>query len=88
MTWRPRRTGIDDFAFIGRSDRILAALDQTDQVALVESDGTHTIVLSAQDGLQNPTAVVVRGDAVYVTSAAYLTKRDPNLLTARIHTGH
>ncbi|ROQ82435.1 hypothetical protein EDD95_2051 [Streptomyces sp. CEV 2-1] len=80
-------SGIDDFAFIGRSDRILAALDQTDQVALVEPDGTHTIVLSAQDGLQNPTAVAVRGSAVYVTSAAYLTKRDPNLLTARIHKG-
>ncbi|MCM2430755.1 SMP-30/gluconolactonase/LRE family protein [Streptomyces sp. RKAG337] len=76
--------GIDDFDFIGRTDRIVAALDQSDQVALVEPDGTHTIVLSAQDGLQNPTALAVRGDTVYVTSAAYLTQRDPNLLTARI----
>lgn len=76
--------GIDDFAFVGRGDRILAALDQSNQVALVEPDGTHTIVLSAQDGLQNPTALAVRGDTVYVTSAAYLTHQDPNLLTARI----
>ena len=76
--------GIDDFAFVGRGDRLLATLDQSDQVALVEPDGTHTIVLDAQDGLQNPTALAVRGDTVYVTSAAYLTKQDPNLLTARI----
>ncbi|MEW1689137.1 SMP-30/gluconolactonase/LRE family protein [Streptomyces sp. NPDC091265] len=76
--------GIDDFAFVGRGDRILAALDQSDQVALVEPDGSHTIVLSAQDGLQNPTALAVRGDTVYVTSAAYLTAKDPNLVTARI----
>lgn len=80
--------GIDDFAFVGRSDRILAALDQTDQVALIEPDGTHTIVLSAGDGLQNPTAVAVRGDTVYVTSAAYVTGQDPNLLTARIQNRH
>ncbi len=50
----------------------------------MEPDGTHTIVLGAQDGLRNPTAVAVRGDTVYVTSAAYLTGQDPNLLTARI----
>lgn len=80
--------GIDDFAFVGRGDRILAALDQTDEVALIEPDGTHTIVLSPRDGLQNPTAVAVRGDTVYVTSAAYVTKKDPNLLTARIHRNH
>ncbi|MFC8448685.1 SMP-30/gluconolactonase/LRE family protein [Kitasatospora sp. NPDC057223] len=76
--------GIDDFAFVGRGDRIVAALDQSNQVALVEPDGTHSIVLGARDGLQNPTAVAVRGDTVYVTSAAYLTEQDPNLLTARI----
>lgn len=80
--------GIDDFSFVGRGDRILAALDQTDQVALIEPDGTHTIVLSAGDGLQNPTAVAVRGDTVYVTSAAYVTGQDPNLLTARIQKHH
>ncbi len=79
-----RLPGVDDFAFVGHGDRILAALDQSDQVALVEPDGTHTIVLGAQDGLRNPTAVAVRGDTVYVTSAAYLTGQDPNLLTARI----
>ncbi|MEU3459352.1 hypothetical protein ABZ721_05265 [Streptomyces sp. NPDC006733] len=77
--------GIDDFAFTGRGDQLVAALDQSNEVALVEPGGTHTIVLSARDGLQNPTAVAVRGDTVHVTSAAYLTRQDPNLLTARLH---
>ncbi|MFF1924033.1 hypothetical protein ACFVW8_26100 [Streptomyces sp. NPDC058221] len=80
--------GIDDFAFVGRSDRILAALNQSDEVALIEPDGTHTIVLGPGDGLQNPTAVAVRGGTVQVTSAAYLTGQDPNLLTARIQQRH
>ncbi|MEV0918064.1 hypothetical protein AB0I93_27890 [Streptomyces sp. NPDC049967] len=80
--------GIDDFAFVGRGDRILAALNQTGEVALIEPDGSHTIVLDSRDGLQNPTAVAVRGDTAYVTSAAYLTGQDPNLLTARIRDHH
>jgi hypothetical protein len=77
-------SGIDDFAFLPHGDRILAALNGPDQVALVEPDGTHTVVLSAEDGLRNPTAVAVRGSTVYVPSAAYTTKQDPNLLTARL----
>ncbi|GAA1241360.1 hypothetical protein GCM10009665_35220 [Kitasatospora nipponensis] len=76
--------GIDDFAFTGCGDRLLATLNQSDQVALVEPDGTHTIVLTAQDGLQNPTSVAVRGDTVYVPSAAYVTRTDPNLLVAHL----
>jgi hypothetical protein len=76
--------GIDDFAFVGRGDRLLAALDQPNKVALVEPDGTHTTVLTAEDGLQNPTSVAVRGDTIYVPSAAYSTRKDPNLLLASI----
>ncbi|WUH92924.1 hypothetical protein OG900_24305 [Streptomyces sp. NBC_00433] len=76
--------GIDDFAFLPHGDRVLAALNGPSEVALVEPDGSHTTVLSAADGLQNPTAVAVRGSTVYVPSAAYTTKQDPNLLTARI----
>ncbi|MFD3942102.1 SMP-30/gluconolactonase/LRE family protein [Streptomyces sp. NPDC058579] len=75
--------GIDDFAFTGRGDQLLATLNGTSQVALVESDGRHSIVLTPADGLQNPTSVAVRGDTVYVTSAAYLTAKDPNLV--RLH---
>lgn len=75
-------TSIDDFAFIGDGDTILAALNGPSQLALVKPDGTHTIVLTAANGLSNPTSVAVRGKAVYVPSAAYFTNKDPNLLLA------
>jgi len=74
--------GIDDFAFTGPGDNLIAALDQPDMVALVRPNGTHTIVLTMTDGLQNPSAIAVRGEMVYVTDAAYNTRKDPNLLTA------
>lgn len=76
--------GIDDFAFTGQGDRILAALNGPGEVALVQPDGTHSIVLNEADGLQNPTSVAVRGGTVYVPSAAYLTARDPNLALAHL----
>lgn len=77
--------GIDDFTFLPHSNRILAALNAPDQVALIEPDGRHSTVLSAADGLQNPTSVALRGSTVYVPSAAYTTQHDPNLLTARLN---
>ncbi|MFD0574540.1 hypothetical protein ACFQ0T_41530 [Kitasatospora gansuensis] len=46
--------------------------------------GAPTVVLTQQDGLSNPTSVAVCGDTVYVTSAAFFTLQDPNLLLARI----
>ncbi|MER8187261.1 hypothetical protein [Kitasatospora sp. NPDC094015] len=76
--------GIDDFAFTGRGEQLLAALNGSGQVALVESDGSHRTVLSGADGLQNPTSVAVHGTSVYVLSAAYLTAKDPNLLIAHL----
>ena len=77
-------TGVDDFAFTGRGDTLLAALNQPNQVVLAGADGSHTVVLTAADGLQNPTSVAVRGRAFAVTSAAFGTGVDPNLLTARL----
>ncbi|MGW7138287.1 hypothetical protein [Streptomyces xanthophaeus] len=77
-------TGIDDFAFTGRGDQILAALNGPGEVALVQPDGTRSTVLTAADGLQNPTSVALRGDTVYVLSAAYVTAKDPNLLLAHL----
>lgn len=77
-------TGIDDFAFTGRGNEIIAALHTTNQVALVKPDGTHTVVLTAADGLQGPTSIAVRGHTVHVPSAAYLTAKDPNLLQAHL----
>lgn len=74
--------GIDDFAFTGRGDELLAALNGTSEVALVRPDGSHSIVLTPADGLQNPTSVAVRGRTAYVFSAAYVTGQDPNLVVA------
>ncbi|MFJ1865054.1 hypothetical protein ACIOD1_10520 [Streptomyces sp. NPDC088097] len=77
--------GIDDFAFTGRGDQLLATLNGPGQVALVQPDGSHSTVLSQADGLQNPTAIALRGKSVYVTSAAYVTAQDPNLLHAHLN---
>lgn len=76
--------GIDDFAFTGQDNRLLAALNGPNEVVLVRPDGSHSVVLTAADGLQNPTSLAVRGDTVYVLSAAYTTAQDPNLLLAHL----
>ncbi|MEV8033126.1 hypothetical protein [Streptomyces sp. NPDC086182] len=77
--------GIDDFAFTGHGDRLLAALNGPGEVALVQPDGGHSVVLTAADGLQNPTSIALRGDTVYVLSAAYVTAKDPGLLLAHLN---
>lgn len=76
--------GIDDFVFTGVGDTVLAAINGASEVALVRPDGSQTIVLTNADGLENPTSLAVRGDTVYVASAAYSTKFDPNLLLAHL----
>jgi hypothetical protein len=77
-------TFIDDFSFIDGSDRVLAALNGPSEVALVQPDGTHTIVLTAADGLQNPTSVAVRGSTFLVPSADYANAKNPNLLEGNL----
>lgn len=77
-------SGVDDFAFTGRGETVLAALVFSNEVALVRPDGTHTVVLTQNDGLSNPTAVAVRHRTVYVTSGAFFTLQDPNVLLARL----
>ncbi|MEV7283303.1 hypothetical protein AB0O01_01830 [Streptomyces sp. NPDC093252] len=84
-----RATGlvnIDDIAFTGSGNTLLAAINADNEVALVRSDGSHRVVLSGADGLRNPTSLAVRGSRVLVAGAAYFITDDPNLLTARI--GH
>ncbi|WP_369223328.1 SMP-30/gluconolactonase/LRE family protein [Streptomyces sp. R39] len=76
--------GIDDFAFTGRGDQLLAALDGPNEVALVQGDGSHSTVLTSADGLQSPTSIALHGDTVYVLSAAWNTAEDPNLVLARL----
>jgi hypothetical protein len=77
--------GIDDIAFVGAGDdRVLAALNARSTVVSIDASGRATTVLSAADGLQNPTSVAVRGSTAYVLSAAYTTAKDPNLVLATL----
>jgi DNA-binding beta-propeller fold protein YncE len=76
--------GVDDFSVIGRDNTIVAALVFTNQVVAVRPGGQPRVLLSAADGLSNPTSVRFRHDTLYVTSAAYYTATpDPNLLVTR-----
>ncbi|MFF7458895.1 hypothetical protein [Kitasatospora sp. NPDC008115] len=76
--------GLDDFAFVGAGDDLLAALNPSNEVVYIGPDGTRHTVLDAADGLSNPTSVGIGGDTVYVPSAAFFTLTDPNLLAATL----
>ncbi|MFE4874998.1 hypothetical protein [Streptomyces sp. NPDC056682] len=81
-------TTVDDFAFTGAGNEILAALNHPNTVVRIGPGGALTTVLAAADGLENPTSVEVRGDTVYVLNAAYATAKDPNILAARLRDLH
>lgn len=73
---------VDDFAFRGRT--VIAAVNQDDRVVAIGRDGTIITLLTAADGLDDPTSVAVRGHTVYVADGAYFAGHDPNLLITRI----
>jgi hypothetical protein len=75
---------IDDFSFTGHGDTLLAAQPGLNQVDLITPDGVSRAVLTTADGLSGPSSVAVSGRTVYVTSAAYATGVDPNLLMAHL----
>ena len=75
---------IDDFSFTGHGNTVLAAQPGLNQVDLIASGGASRAVLTAADGISGPSSVAVSGRTVYVTSAAYATGVDPNLLMARL----
>jgi len=75
-------TNVDDFAFTGNGNQVLAALFGPNQVVLVGDNGTHQTVLDPEDGLENPTAVAVRHHTVYVDGSARSTRVDLNLVPA------
>jgi sugar lactone lactonase YvrE len=77
-------SAIDDFTFTGHGDTVLAAQNFVSEVSLVHPDGSHQTVLTATEGLSNPTSIAVRGSTVYVASSAYFTRVDPNLLLAKL----
>jgi hypothetical protein len=73
-------TGIDDFAFAPDGE-VVAAQNALSEASIVNvRTGAHILVLTAADGLSNPTSVAIRGNTVYITSGAYFTRTDPNLL--------
>jgi sugar lactone lactonase YvrE len=79
-------TGIDDFAFTGRGNHapILAAVNRFNRVVLIQHDGSQQTVLTAADGLSNPSSIAIRGRTAYVLNAAYLTHTDPSVMIARL----
>jgi hypothetical protein len=76
--------GIDDIVFTSHGNQLLAALDEPNEVALVQPDGSHSTVLTSADGLQNPTSIALRGDTAYVLNAGWITAKDPNLILAHL----
>jgi len=77
-------TSVDDFAFTGHGDQLLAALNVPSQLVLVTPGKATRVVLDGSDGLNNTTAVAVDKGTVYVTSGALTTGGDSNLLTAHL----
>jgi hypothetical protein len=73
---------LDDFTFVDDTDVVAAALNLDNEVALIRPDGSYQIVLTATDGLQTPSAVLVRSGRIYVLSSAHFTHVDPNILVA------
>ncbi|MGW4059221.1 hypothetical protein ACWEGE_13120 [Amycolatopsis sp. NPDC004747] len=76
--------GVDDFDFTGRGTEILAAINQAGELVRVGPDGTRETLLDKDDGMEGTTAVVVRGNRVYVTNGANLAGDNPDLLLARL----
>lgn len=85
--------GVDGFLMLGHdgdhNDKrdgsdvtIIAASVLTNQVIAVQPGGQPQVLLTAADGLQNPDKVALHGDRLYVSSSAYLTGTDPNMLVA------
>ncbi len=75
---------IDDFNFVGNGNEIAAALNRDNEVALVQANGSHSIVLDASDGLEGPSSIVVRSSTMYVASAGYFTGQNPNILAVHL----
>jgi hypothetical protein len=80
--------GIDDFDFLGTGDTVIAALNAPNEVVLIKPDGAHSPVLTAEDGLSGPTSLGIRGNTLYVGSASFLLRQDPNLLLADLSRHH
>lgn len=74
--------GLDNFTVIGDDDTIVGTLNIASELVVVRPGESAQVVLTAADGLSNPTDVKLLHDTLYVTSGAYTTMTDPNLLVA------
>ena len=63
----------------------MAAINHFSTVVLIRPDGSQQTVLTAAEGLSDASAVAIRGNTVYLLSAAYLSQTDPNVLLADLH---
>jgi sugar lactone lactonase YvrE len=71
---------IGSFTVVGPDNTIVAALTRSNQVILIRAGEEPRALLTAVDGLSNPTDVALRGRILYVSNGAYFTRADPNLL--------
>jgi hypothetical protein len=75
---------VDNFTVFGEGDTILAPLIAANEVVLIRPGSRPQVVLTAVDGLSNPTHVQLRGDTIYVSNGAFSTRVDPNLLVGHL----
>jgi sugar lactone lactonase YvrE len=76
-------TSVDDLVFPGRGDTALIALERLNEVIAVAPDGSTTTLLTAKNGVDDPTSLAISGNTVYVDSAAYFGGQ-PNLMIAKL----
>jgi DNA-binding beta-propeller fold protein YncE len=76
-------TSADDLVFPGSGDTALIALERLNEVIAVAPDGSKTTLLTAKNGVIDPTSLAIRGNTVYVDNAAYFGGQ-PNLMIARL----
>jgi hypothetical protein len=76
-------TSVDDLIFPGQGDTALIALERLNEVVAVAPDGSTTTLLTAQNGVVDPTSLAIRGNTVYVDNAAYFGGQ-PNLMIATL----
>ena len=75
---------VDDFTWLPDGSALLA-VNSANTVIRLRLGQSPKVMLTASDGLQNPTSVAVGGDRVYVSDSAYSTGQDLNLLSVRLH---
>src|SRR5215470_17630091 len=69
---------------VGADDTIIATQTVTDEVEIIKPGAAPQVVLTAADGLSNPTDAKVHSGKLYVTSGGFVHLSGSNLLVADI----